>query len=624
MVAKEWGIREDDQLLMFRGRVIPPRGDVRVDMLGIEGHDFLVLASVARLGAVAERVASGIDLLVEDVEPCAMKRLFQRRLEEAQTRAAEARARPRHMNASGVPVPSLRALPLGRWSPPMVQLLRRCHAGLDSQRDPEQIVDGEGGSYFLVDHTARRPNMAVLKPRDEEAFAPNNPKRSTGSLGQISHREGVLSGEAWEREVAACSLDQSGFIGVPLTGAVLAVLPALNNGSEVEEVPDVICRALEGGVPTQACSAETAGIFPKVASFQQFMPSAGSMDGHGFSRISVEDAQKVAAFDMFMVNADRHADNLLLAEVADPAPGWRLVPIDHGLTLPHVLGINPESFVWSSEQLDPQLARPILPHVRAWILERDVDQDASMLRSELGIREHCLLNFRIAGRLLQRCVKAGLTLRDAVSFFCRPSSESPSRLETLADSARRRCEFQLVSTNRKWGGRSSGARGRANLAFTKSFDGSLPTPGPNQPGARTASSGTGPSPSARFPATARVQSLPYESTGSQEALEQAPPTKPWAQPASVDIGASARPGMGASDPERTLETGEVAAEAQSRSASPSDQDSQGSEGVASASPLGTALLSRGRSDSPGAMESSPASTAKACGDTVVPTLGIAV
>lgn len=52
--------------------------------------------------------------------------------------------------------------------------------------------------------------VAAFKPRDEEPFAPLNPKKFQGKLGQQGIRKGLRSGEAYLREVAACLLDQVG------------------------------------------------------------------------------------------------------------------------------------------------------------------------------------------------------------------------------------------------------------------------------------------------------------------------------------------------------------------------------------------------------------------------------
>ena len=83
---------------------------------------------------------------------------------------------------------------------------------------PKLTDDGTSGTYLLRGPT-KKP-LAVFKPIDEEAFAPNNPRDHVGPFGSRSFRAGVLSGEACIREVAAYLLDKDGFAGVPPTTMV--------------------------------------------------------------------------------------------------------------------------------------------------------------------------------------------------------------------------------------------------------------------------------------------------------------------------------------------------------------------------------------------------------------------
>ena len=65
---------------------------------------------------------------------------------------------------------------------------------------------GTGGTYFLKSGIDKE-YVAVFKPIDEEACAPNNTKGYPGKFGQQSFRKGILSGEGSIREVAASILD---------------------------------------------------------------------------------------------------------------------------------------------------------------------------------------------------------------------------------------------------------------------------------------------------------------------------------------------------------------------------------------------------------------------------------
>lgn len=80
---------------------------------------------------------------------------------------------------------------------------------------PSLIPEGTSGAYFLQDCSGQR--VAVFKPEDEEPFAPNNPRGFVSEAGSKGFREGILSGEAAKREVAAFRLDGQMEVGVPQT-----------------------------------------------------------------------------------------------------------------------------------------------------------------------------------------------------------------------------------------------------------------------------------------------------------------------------------------------------------------------------------------------------------------------
>lgn len=87
--------------------------------------------------------------------------------------------------------------------------------GLNAGLIPELTFEGTSGAY-LMKNDKYKP-VAVFKPIDEEANAPNNPRGFTNKFGTPSLRSGVLSGEACVREIAAYLIDKEGFSGVPET-----------------------------------------------------------------------------------------------------------------------------------------------------------------------------------------------------------------------------------------------------------------------------------------------------------------------------------------------------------------------------------------------------------------------
>ena len=89
------------------------------------------------------------------------------------------------------------------------------------------IPDGTSGTYKLRDSS--RETIALFKPIDEEAFAPNNQKGYTGKFGQESFRKGILSGEGSIREVVSFLLDRNNYFKVPETTFVEICHPSFNN-----------------------------------------------------------------------------------------------------------------------------------------------------------------------------------------------------------------------------------------------------------------------------------------------------------------------------------------------------------------------------------------------------------
>jgi len=80
---------------------------------------------------------------------------------------------------------------------------------------PSMLMGGTSGTYNLkgLDKNV----IAVFKPIDEEAFAPNNQKGYVEKFGHESFRPGILSGEGSIREVAAYLLDKDNYFDIPET-----------------------------------------------------------------------------------------------------------------------------------------------------------------------------------------------------------------------------------------------------------------------------------------------------------------------------------------------------------------------------------------------------------------------
>lgn len=79
---------------------------------------------------------------------------------------------------------------------PCTQLLRErvlaCLGAMMSGIQPRLTDDGTGATYMLRNSLNSAP-MAVFKPKDEEAFAPQNPRGYVGAENTPGLRQGVLS-----------------------------------------------------------------------------------------------------------------------------------------------------------------------------------------------------------------------------------------------------------------------------------------------------------------------------------------------------------------------------------------------------------------------------------------------
>jgi hypothetical protein len=109
----------------------------------------------------------------------------------------------------------------------LFQLIEKVKLGFLEGLNPILIPDGTSGTYKLRDSV--RDTVALFKPIDEEAFAPNNQKGYTGKFGQESFRKGILSGEGSIREVVAYLLDRNNYFKVPETTFVEICHPCFNN-----------------------------------------------------------------------------------------------------------------------------------------------------------------------------------------------------------------------------------------------------------------------------------------------------------------------------------------------------------------------------------------------------------
>lgn len=306
------------------------------------------------------------------------------------------------------------------------QLVKDVVKAIKSGVDPIPVNSGLGGAYYF--RNSRGESVAIVKPTDEEPFAPNNPKGFIGkALGQPGLKRSVRVGETGFREVAAYLLDYDNFANVPPTVLVKIThsIFHINNGVNCSN-----SRAYEG--KPQPIS--------KIASFQQFIPHDFDASDHGTSSFPVAAVHRIGILDVRIFNTDRHAGNLLVRKLQGGVGRFggqmELIPIDHGLCLPESL--EDPYFEWIHW---PQASIPFSEDELEYIANLDPVKDSEMLRMELPmIRAACLRVLVLCTIFLKEAAAFGLCLAEIGEMMSREFTgreEEPSELEVVCIEARR-------------------------------------------------------------------------------------------------------------------------------------------------------------------------------------------
>ncbi|KAI3731649.1 hypothetical protein L1987_62838 [Smallanthus sonchifolius] len=298
------------------------------------------------------------------------------------------------------------------------QLVDEVVNGMGIGIEPALVKSGLGGAYYFKN--SRGESVAIVKPTDEEPFAPNNPKGFVGkALGQPGLKRSVRVGETGFREVAAYLLDYDHFANVPPTALVKITHSIFNVNNMIQR---------------------TKKHFSKIASFQQFMEHDFDASDHGTSSFPVSAVHRIGILDVRIFNTDRHAGNLLVRKLKN-ADGNRfseveLIPIDHGLCLPE--NLEDPYFEWVHWA---QASIPFSEDELEYIEKLDPYHDSEMLKTELPmIREACLRVLILSTVFLKEAASYGLCLAEIGEMMSREfkrGEEEPSELEVLCMDARR-------------------------------------------------------------------------------------------------------------------------------------------------------------------------------------------
>lgn len=297
--------------------------------------------------------------------------------------------------------------------------------------DPIPVHSGLGGAYYFRNN--RGESVAIVKPTDEEPFAPNNPKGFVGkALGQPGLKRSVRVGETGFREVAAYLLDYDHFANVPPT-ALVKITHSIFNVND----------GVNGNMPSKK------KLVSKIASFQEFIPHDFDASDHGTSSFPVVAVHRIGILDIRVFNTDRHAGNLLVRKLDGVGRFGQveLIPIDHGLCLPETL--EDPYFEWIHW---PQASIPFSDDELKYIKDLNPFKDSEMLRMELPmIREACLRVLVLCTIFLKEAAAFGLCLAEIGEMMTREfrsGEENPSELELICMEARQLIEEKEVLSPR--------------------------------------------------------------------------------------------------------------------------------------------------------------------------------
>lgn len=305
-------------------------------------------------------------------------------------------------------------------------------------------------------------------------------------------REGVVSGESTVRELAAFLIDSQNFSGVPETALALLshesfgeqdflpqVLDLINPAKPAPVLDDVAVtktsnfrRVLSEKSVTQlsgrtdrltSCSSnDSAGLYAardnstvelhhakvmssKLGTLQAFCKNVGPIEDFSEDLFSSDEIHKIGILDVRICNLDRNAANILVDKTEE---GYKLIPIDHGLSIPDTLNVSSFDLAWMSFS---QAELPFSQKSLDYIQNIDVDKDIELLESTLSFRPICLRNIKISTTLLKMGAQAGLTLAQIGEIMCRSDDDDsePSELEKIISQAEEQTRLQKIKTGHR-------------------------------------------------------------------------------------------------------------------------------------------------------------------------------
>jgi hypothetical protein len=310
------------------------------------------------------------------------------------------------------------------------RLIEDIRHGFLQNLTPTLILEGTSGTYMMKNTT--KDVIALFKPIDEEAFAPNNQKGYYGKFGQESFRKGILSGEGSIREVAAFLLDKNNFFFVPETTFVEVSHPVFNkNANELLSIDNnsftkvrnsiihnfVLENLISSGmVKNTTCieysnngkimlpdknllkinsvndaevihSLPHSSIKKKYGSLQKFIKSNDVAANFSYTLFDTSEIHKIGVLDIRILNCDRNDENILVKKKKDMSNGkvlYKLIPIDHSLSFPDCIKIQEYEMCWMGWE---QATLPFNKEMLSYIKKIDYMSDMNRMSGIIKLRD---------------------------------------------------------------------------------------------------------------------------------------------------------------------------------------------------------------------------------------------
>ena len=340
------------------------------------------------------------------------------------------------------------------------KIINQALIGFAKGLKPKLLEDGTSGVYQI--RNVDKEVIAIFKPFDEEANAPNNQKGYVNSFGSKSFREGILSGEATIREEATFLLDSfcdKYNFDVPSTTFVelchkafkinFEEMKTMENDEYVKRssiMKRFLIENLRGGKGNNSSeqdifmSNEKYNYIPKkYGTLQKFISSTGVVADYSYSLFTVEEAHKIMILDFRILNCDRNDENILIqkkiktSEDSDEEKKfYKLIPIDHALSFPSCLEIGDFDICWMSWK---QANIPFTQEEKEYIESINIIEDMERLNSYIYLRPECWKYFRISNTVLKVCTKYNLTPYEIGSLLYHfdYDNKTPSKIKLILE-----------------------------------------------------------------------------------------------------------------------------------------------------------------------------------------------